>query len=252
MRRIRSPITDPRGATIAAGTSFSAPLVSGTVSLMLARNPTLTAGRVLSILQGTTREFPLGTQCRAGSLCGAGLLDAGAAVASTPPASATIPPNAIPVIEYYRADNDHYFVTADPNEVAYLDVHMRGVYERTGTVFFAYPDAFLAPPAVQPVCRFYAGGLIDSHFFTASTAECQFVIARWPGTWNLESYAAFWIEVPDASGTCREGTIPIYRFFNNRQDANHRHTPDLSVRRAMVNRGWVPEGPNGVALCSPI
>ena len=77
---------DPAYA-IAAGTSFSAPLVSGTVSLMLARNPTLTAGRVLSILQGTTREFPLGTQCRAGSLCGAGLLDAGAAVASTPPAS---------------------------------------------------------------------------------------------------------------------------------------------------------------------
>ena len=242
---------DPAYA-IAAGTSFSAPLVSGTVSLMLARNPTLTAGRVLSILQGTTREFPLGTQCRAGSLCGAGLLDAGAAVASTPPASATIPPNAIPVIEYYRADNDHYFVTADPNEVAYLDVHMRGVYERTGTVFFAYPDSFLAPPAVQPVCRFYAGGLIDSHFFTANAAECQFVIARWPGTWNLESYAAFWIEVPDANGACREGTIPIYRFFNNRQDANHRHTPDLSVRRAMVNRGWVPEGPNGVALCSPI
>ena len=242
---------DPAYA-IAAGTSFSAPLVSGTVSLMLARNPTLTAGRVLSILQGTTREFPLGTQCRAGSLCGAGLLDAGAAVASTPPASATIPPNAVPVIEYYRADSDHYFITADPNEVAYLDVHMHGVFERTGTVFFAYPGSFLAPPSVQPVCRFFAGGLINSHFFTASAAECQFVAARWPGTWILESNAAFWIEVPDANGACREGTIPIYRFFNNRQDANHRHTPDLSVRRAMVNRGWVPEGPNGVALCSPI
>ncbi len=172
---------DPAYA-IAAGTSFSAPLVSGTVSLMLARNPTLTAGRVLSILQETTREFPLGTQCRAGSLCGAGLLDAGAAVASTPPASATIPPNAVPVIEYYRADSDHYFITADPNEVAYLDVHMHGVFERTGTVFFAYPGSFLAPPSVQPVCRFFAGGLINSHFFTASAAECQFVLTRWPCT----------------------------------------------------------------------
>ena len=48
------------------------------------------------------------------------------------------------------------------------------------------------------------------------------------------------------------GTIPVYRFFNNRQDANHRHTPDLSVRRAMINRGWVPEGNGGVAFCSPI
>ena len=43
-------------------------------------------------------------------------------------------------------------------------------------VFFAYPDSFLAPPAVQPVCRFYAGGLIDSHFFTANAA-----VERKPG-----------------------------------------------------------------------
>ena len=237
---------------IAAGTSFSAPLVSGTVSLMLARNPLLTPGRVLSILQGTSREFPLGTQCRAGAVCGAGLLDAGVAVASTPPATEAVPPNAVPVIEYYRADSDHYFITADPNEVAFIDVHLRGVWERTGTVFYAYPAPFLAPPGVQPVCRFHAGGIIDSHFFTASAAECQFVLARWPGTWRLESSAAFWIEVPDADGACREGTIPIHRFFNNRQDANHRHTPDRSERRAMINRGWVPEGANGVAFCSPI
>ena len=237
---------------IAAGTSFSAPLVSGAVSLMLARNSTLTAGRVLSILQGTTREFPLGTQCRAGAVCGAGLLDAGIAVASTVPATAAIPPNAVPVVEYYRADIDHYFITADPNEVAYLDVFLRGVYERTGAVFFAYPEAFLGPPGVKPVCRFYAGGTIDSHFFTANAAECQFVQARWAGTWTLESPAAFWIETPDATGACRDGTIAIYRFFNNRRDANHRHTPDLSVRRAMNNRGWVPEGANGVAFCSPI
>lgn len=242
---------DPAYA-IAAGTSFSAPLVSGAASLMLARNPTLTSGRVLTILQGTTREFPQGSQCRAGSLCGAGLLDAGAAVASTPPANAVVPPYAVPVIEYYRADLDHYFISADPNEIAFVDIYLRGVYERTGSVFFAYPASLFAPPAVQPVCRFFAGGLIDSHFFTANAAECQFVLQRWPGTWKLESYEAFWIEVPDSNGACREGTIPIYRFFNNRRDANHRHTPDLSTRRAMINRGWVPEGPNGVAFCSPI
>jgi hypothetical protein len=46
--------------------------------------------------------------------------------------------------------------------------------------------------------------------------------------------------------------LPVYRFFNNRNDANHRYTVDRSVRRAMLNRGWVPEG-NGkeaVAFCS--
>ncbi len=236
---------------IAAGTSFSTPLVSGTASLMLARNPLLTPGRVLSILTGTTRDFPIGTQCSAGGVCGSGLLDAGAAVASTPPATGALPPNAVPVLEYYDAGSDHYFITADPNEIAYLNLYMPQ-WQRTGAVFFAYPAAFLAPPGAQPVCRFYAGGLIGSHFFTANGAECAFVQSRWAGVWTLENPAVFYIEVPDSNGACREGTIPIYRFFNNRQDANHRHTPDLSVRRAMVNRNWVPEGANGVAFCSPI
>ena len=51
---------------------------------------------------------------------------------------------------------------------------------------------------------------------------------------------------------CPADTLPVYRFFNNRNDANHRYTVDRSVRRAMLNRGWVPEG-NGkeaVAFCS--
>ena len=237
---------------IAAGTSFSAPLVTGAVALMLARNNTLTAGRVLSILQGTSREFPLGTSCRAGQVCGTGLLDAGLAVASTIPASQTIPPNAVPVIEFYRADLDHYLISADPEEIAFIEVFQREIYQRTGAVFFAYRDPFLAPPGVRPVCRFKAEGIIQSHFFTASAEECQFVQTRWAGTWTLESPSIFLIEVPDAAGICRAGTIPIYRFFNNRMDANHRHTPDLSVKRAMINRHWVPEGANGVAFCSPI
>ena len=237
---------------IAAGTSFSAPMVTGAVALMLARNNTLTAGRVLSILQGTAREFPFGTSCRAGQACGTGLLDAGLAVASTVPATQVIPVNAVPVIEFYRADLDHYFISADPEEIAFIETFQRDIYQRTGAVFFAYRDAFLAPPGVQPVCRFKAEGIINSHFFTANPAECQFVQQRWAGVWNLESPAIFLIEVPDAAGTCRAGTIPIHRFFNNRQDANHRHTPDLSVKRAMQNRNWVPEGNNGVVFCSPI
>lgn len=241
---------DPAYA-IAAGTSFSTPLVSGAASLMIARNPLLTPGRVLSILSGTTRDFPIGTQCSAGGICGSGLLDAGAAVASTPPATGALPPNAVPVLEYYDAAADHYFITADPAEIAYFNLYLPQ-WQRTGAVFFAYPESFLAPPTARPVCRFAAGGLINSHFFTASAAECQFVQARWPGVWTLENPAVFYIEVPDANGACRDGTLPIYRFFNNRMDANHRHTPDLSVRRAMNNRSWVPEGAGGVAFCSPI
>ena len=48
--------------------------------------------------------------------------------------------------------------------------------------------------------------------------------------------------------------MPVYAFFNNRRDANHRFTIDLSVKRAMHNRTWVPDGvaESGAAFCSLI
>ena len=81
------------------GTSFSAPIVSGTVALMLAARPSLTAPEVTALLRRTVRPFmstggTAGTaQCAAPtsveqlecycttSTCGAGMLDAGKAVA---------------------------------------------------------------------------------------------------------------------------------------------------------------------------
>jgi len=81
------------------GTSFSAPLVPGTAALMLSLNPSIPPGRIKSLLQASARAFPTTgagagtvTACHApnGSAqdecycttttCGAGLLDASAAV----------------------------------------------------------------------------------------------------------------------------------------------------------------------------
>jgi serine protease len=83
------------------GTSFSAPLVSGTVALMLSVNPKMTNADVVRILKATARPFPTASDttpqppvctpptsnsapqdeciCTT-STCGAGMLDAGAAV----------------------------------------------------------------------------------------------------------------------------------------------------------------------------
>jgi serine protease len=240
---------------LARGTSFAAPLVAGTAALVLARNPLLTPGRVHDLLTGTARTFPAGSQCTIPNICGAGMLDAGAAVASTFP-NGPPPPNAFEVVEFYRADLDHYFITAAPAEINYIDRFLSGTFQRTGLYFYAYLNALLAPPGVQPVCRFYADAnvQINSHYYTADAAECAFVQARWPGTWALEQANAFYVQVPNAAGKCPEQTLPVYRFFNNRRDANHRYTVDLSVRRAMLNRAWAPEGSGAtsVAFCSPI
>jgi hypothetical protein len=251
-------LTSPANPTYAyeIGTSFAAPHVAGTASLMFARNANLTPGQVLSILTSTARTFPSGSFCGESAACGAGLLDAGLALQSTIPAVNTAPPGTVPVIEFYRSDRDHFFVTADPAEAAYVDSNYP-FFQRTGEVFFAWLDPSMAPPntPLSPMCRFYnPDPLIDSNFFTADPSECQFVIDNWPGVWNLETRAAFYVLMADVNGVCPAGSLPVYRFFNNRNDANQRHTIDLSVRRAMLNRSWGPDGrgPNGVAFCSPV
>ncbi|NBT10893.1 MAG: hypothetical protein EBT24_07825 [Betaproteobacteria bacterium] len=93
------------GSNYSVGTSFAAPLVAGTVGLMLSVDPTLTPAKIREILQATVRPFPTTRPlapgedpvlaCRApdekdqleclctSTTCGAGLLDAGAAVART-------------------------------------------------------------------------------------------------------------------------------------------------------------------------
>ena len=81
------------------GTSFSAPMVAGTIALMLAANPALTVAQVRAVLQHSARPFPTtgadtaigNCQAPSGatqdqcycttSTCGAGMLDAAAAVA---------------------------------------------------------------------------------------------------------------------------------------------------------------------------
>ena len=238
----------------AIGTSAAAPHVAAAASLMIARNANLTPGRIQDIITGTTRSFAAGTTCGVSPLCGSGMLDINIALQSTLPGGGMAPPGTVPVVEYYNPARDHYFMSADAAEEAYVDTVLSSVFQRTGELFFAWADPVLAPLTALPVCRFFAGGQIASHYFTASASECQFIIAHAGATWLLENPAAFYVLLPDVNGTCQLGTLPVYKFFDNRADANQRHTIDLSVRRAMINRAWVPQGigPNHVAFCTPI
>ncbi len=72
------------------------------------------------------------------------------------------------------------------------------------------------------------------------------------GRWSRR--AVFQTQLPNRNtGACPSGTIPVYRLYNNRKDANHRYTTDSSEKGAMVARGYISEGygTNGVAFCSP-
>jgi len=65
-----------------AGTSMATPHVAGVAALMLSVNKSLTPDQIATVLQQSARPFPAGTYCAThAGVCGAGMLDAGAAVA---------------------------------------------------------------------------------------------------------------------------------------------------------------------------
>jgi hypothetical protein len=170
------------------------------------------------------------------SITGAGT---GSAVAATPQ-----------VVEYYNASLDHYFVTWIADEIATLDAGtaIRG-WKRTGQAFktWATPQA-----ATSPVCRYYIPpALGDSHFFGRGTVECDATGKNNP-SFVLEASDFMHMVLPVA-GTCPSGTVPVYRVFSNRPDANHRYMVDRTVREQMAARGWLVEGdgPDAVVMCAP-
>jgi hypothetical protein len=170
-------------------------------------------------------------------------------------------------VEYYNAARDHYFVTASAPDIDALDTGRLPGWERTGEAFSVGAIATTRlgleyTYAGSPVCRFYlppsAG---DTHFFSGSAAECNFVAERYPD-FVLETTAAFYAApvVATATGECGvivgfiDGDIPlrpVYRLWNQRQQTNHRYTTSPAIRAAMIAQGWVPEGtgPLGVAWC---
>jgi hypothetical protein len=148
-------------------------------------------------------------------------------------------------IEYFSSSLGHYFITTQADEIAALDNGTIRGWARTGESFHVIPSE-LPLATLSPVCRFYGlpqAGL-DSHFFTASSQECTQVQQRYPGKWILETLSAFQAVPPtDISfGACPQGSIPIYRLYNNRADANHRYTTSTTIRDQMTAAGWLLEG----------
>ena len=167
-------------------------------------------------------------------------------------AKARAPAPAAAVVEFFRASVGHYFMTANSAEIAALDAGEIAGWARTGQTFTAYASSAAGH---VPVCRFYGrpeAGL-DSHFYSASIAECQSVIEKFSNAWIYESGNVFAIDLPDpASGACSATALPVYRLYNNRADVNHRYTTSLSVRSEMQSAGWIAEGygPPLVAMCA--
>lgn len=158
---------------------------------------------------------------------------------------ASAPVSAAELVEYYHKDLDHYFITKYAAEIEALDTGVLKGWSRTGLTIQTFDDTSGAGANSVPVCRFYgnpARGL-DSHFYSASKAECDAVRQKWPEEWLLETEEAFRVHnVDPVSGSCPSGTKAVYRLYNKRPDVNHRYTTDAAVFDSMIAKGYAPEG----------
>ena len=174
--------------------------------------------------------------------------------------AAAAPSNVVTAVEFLYQPENRYFLTVDAGEATAIDNGAAGAgWQRTGFTFKAYSTAGEAPTGAVPVCRFYGSVTPgpNSHFFTASTAECQGLKdlqATTPITqprWNYEG-TAFRISEPDSAKNCAAGLLTVYRAYNNGNtrgiSSNHRFTTSQAEIQKMVAQGWASEG---AVFCSP-
>ncbi|MCC6195000.1 MAG: trypsin-like peptidase domain-containing protein [Burkholderiales bacterium] len=155
--------------------------------------------------------------------------------------NAPAPNGVVAVVEFYNRGLDHYFLSTNPLEIANLDSGRTRGWERTGLRFLVYNHP---APGTSPVCRFYRPPPYgDSHFYSASPAECARTTAAHPVDWTQESPNVFYVALPDpTSGACPGGTLAVYRYFNA-YTVNHRYTAERFIRNQMdASPLWTAEG----------
>ena len=189
----------------------------------------------------------------------AALLAAIAMLAATTSATALPPVPPDTAVEFYHAAFDHYFITNDPggNRRARLGPHHGLDAHRPRIHGVRGRGRVMRPPI--PVCRFYIPPQHgDSHFFSASLAECQAVLDKIGIDPNYSGYFyespnAFYAALPDTTtGACPANMVPVFRLWNQRADSNHRYTTDPGIKAAMQAKGYLAEGygPAAASLCS--
>lgn len=152
-------------------------------------------------------------------------------------------------LEYYNAPLNHYFVTAHPAEISFVDSGGAGPgWARTGQSFKVFASAAEAPMNALPVCRFYGtpGLGPNSHFYTVNPEECAAV--KTDRGWTYEGIVFFALK--PVVGLCpnydqNTASQRVWRAYNQRfaqQDSNHRYTVDLTTYGQMQAAGWSAEG----------
>lgn len=150
-------------------------------------------------------------------------------------------------VEFRHAGLDHYFYTADEDEIAAIDAGRVGPWQRTGETFVAYTRLGYVYDRPERVGYRFTGAPDigpSTHLFTVDREEC-FALAQDP-RWLFEGLPLA-ASPPALDGTCPvPGEVALQRLWKPFGVSNHRFTTRAAVVEAMVARGWVAEG---AAMC---
>ena len=111
-------VADADTTSYVAGTSFSAPIVAGVASLVLAVAPQITAAQMRSLLIDNAKPFPAGSRARPRSAVRALSMRRPPCCAAAALAGPLAAVDSVDAVEFYNASLDHYFMTPLANEIA--------------------------------------------------------------------------------------------------------------------------------------
>ncbi|QJR15935.1 hypothetical protein [Usitatibacter palustris] len=163
-------------------------------------------------------------------------------------------PAAAPTVgvrEYYNSKINHFYMSSNPDEMAWLDAGGGGGgWVHTGEAWTTHMDS--APncytPNYSPVYLFYGTPGIgpNSHYYTTNPAECGYLRNTTGWTYLTTPFGA----QRTNNGACTlEAPVGLMLLYNNRaaqNDSNHRYTSSQAIYQSMLAQGWIGYG---VQLC---
>ncbi len=165
-------------------------------------------------------------------------------------AAPALPPPAVDIVEFHHASLDHYFLTAESAEIAFIDGGGLGAaWTRTGRHLRGWPLSVAVSGALD-ACRFFGTPGIgpDSHFYTVDATECA--VVKHDPYWTYEGLA-FRVLPLGPTGNCPSGSSIVQRLMKAANDVfgvRHRYVTAVSDVEAMRTAGWIVEGP---VFCAP-
>ena len=136
------------------------------------------------------------------------------------PAHAAAPVN---VYRFYNTSNGAHFYTVSDAERIDLWTRLSNIYRYEGVVWTV---DYASPAANQPLHRFY-NVVNGSHFYTASEAEKNGVIASLSSVYRYEGVAY------NVSAGPAAGAVPVYRFYH-RTLGSHFYTASAAERDQVI------------------